>query len=362
MPAVATNAKILVTSGSGYIGAWTCLEALKQGLSVRTTVRTADKGEHLKRLFSKYGDRFEYAIAEDLEKPGVFDQAVQGVHGVAHTGSPFHFNTESDPVGKLINPAVNGTKNVLKSVLAHGKDVQRVVITSSYAAVIDSSKPDRMYLNVDEDWNEYDPKEVEKQGKDVPGIVAYRASKVLAEKAAWKFVETHKPTWDLSTVQPPLVLGPLIHEVSTSEQLNTSAAYVYALIHGNKDADTLANPGGNCVDVRDVADVHIKALLVDQAGGQRLPACFGPYTWQDWADAIHASRSVPDDIKKQTPIGQPGNGKDVKQKVFDRTKSEKMLGITFKDIQRQADDMIKSFVDYENRSWKGLPADEILQL
>ena len=92
MPAVPKGSKVLVTSGSGFIGAWTCLLALREGLAVRTSVRSNEKGDYLKELFARYGDKFEYCIVEDLEKEGAFDEAVKGVQGIAHTGSPFHFD------------------------------------------------------------------------------------------------------------------------------------------------------------------------------------------------------------------------------------------------------------------------------
>ena len=361
MPAIESSSTILVSSGSGFIGAWTCLQALKQGYSVRTTVRSDEKGEYLKKLFQKYDGKFEYTIVEDLEIPGVFDKAVQGVQGVAHTGSPFHFNVENDPIGKLINPAVKGTENILNSILSHGKDVKRVVITSSFASVV-HPVDGVVTFTVDKDWNTHAPAEVEKKGNEVDGMTAYRASKTLAERAAWAFVEKNKPSWDLATVCPPLVLGPHIHQCESPEKLNTSSKMAYDLFAGKKDEASLKNPAGNCVDVRDVADVHIKALTTAAAGGQRLPASYGPYTWQDFADAIQDSKSISSEAKSKAVKGEKGAGKSVKQNIFDGSKSEKTLGIKYKDVQQQADDMALAFEEYEKRGWKGLPDAKLLAL
>ncbi len=365
MPAIAPGSKILITSGSGFIGAQTILSALKQGYKVRTTVRSNEKGDYLVKLFESVGyksDKFEYVIVEDLEKADGFDEAVQGVQGVAHTGSPFYFTKqgEDDPYEKLINPAVNGTTSILKSVQKHGSEVQRVVITSSFASVLHPVDGVVTY-DVDKDWNTHAPAELEKKGKDVDGPTAYRASKTLAEKAAWKFVEDHKPKFDLVTVCPPLVLGPHIHQVESPEKLNTSSKQAYDLFTGAKK-EGLTAAAGNCVDVRDVADIHIAALAEEKAGGQRVPASYGPYTWGQFAAAIHSSKHVSDAVKGKATKVDGKDGEGVKQSIFDGSKSEKLFGTKFKDIAQQTDGMALAFQDYEKRNWKGLPSPELLKL
>ncbi len=227
MPAIQPNSHVLVTGGSGFIAIWTVYQLLERGHKVRATVRSDDKGQYLQDVFKKYRDKLSYVIAEDLEKEGAFDEAVQGVDAVLHTASPFHFNIEGDPKRTLINPAVNGTRNVLSSIHKHGKDVKRVVITSSFAAILDSTRQGHI-VYTEKDWNISSVENVEKKGKDQEGPDAYRASKTMAERAAWEFVETHKPSWDLVTVNPPLVFGPIIHQVNSAEKLNTSVGFVWA--------------------------------------------------------------------------------------------------------------------------------------
>ena len=96
---------------------------------MRGTVRSAAKGEYLKQLYNS--PDFSYVLVEDVEKPGAFDAAVVGCDGVLHTASPFHFNMK-DPYADLINPAVQGTLNILKSAIKEPK-IGRIVITSSFA-------------------------------------------------------------------------------------------------------------------------------------------------------------------------------------------------------------------------------------
>lgn len=326
---------------------------------MRATVRSDEKGQYLKDVFNKYADNLEYVIAEDLEKEGAFDDAVKGVDAVLHTASPFHFNIEGDPRRTLINPAVNGTRNVLASVHRHGSTVRRVVITSSFAAILDSTRQGHI-VYTEKDWNVSSVENVEKKGKDQEGPDAYRASKTMAERAAWEFVEQNKPTWDLVTINPPLVLGPILHQVNSPEKLNTSVGYVWALLHGSKKEEDLLAPSGNCVDVRDVAYAHVEALVRPEAGGNRFAASLGPFVYQDVVDIIHKDSNVPSDWKKQVPTGKPGQGSTVKQNELDGSKATRVLGLKYIQLQDVVQDMVASLADHEKRGWSGTPSDDIL--
>lgn len=141
-------------------------QLLERGHSVRGTVRSSEKGDYLKKLFSRHGDKFQYVIAEDVEKAGVFDEAVKGVDGVLHTASPFHFDAENAALDKLVHPAVKGTKNVLSSIIKE-KGIKRVVITSSFAAILDRNADGHASgtkIYNEGDWNESDPSESEEKG------------------------------------------------------------------------------------------------------------------------------------------------------------------------------------------------------
>lgn len=361
MPAIGPNSLVLVTGGSGFIAVWCCYQLLERGHSVRATVRSNEKGDYLASLFSKFGDKFSYVIASDLEKEGAFDNAVKDVDGVLHTASPFHFNVEGDPQGKLINPAVNGTNNVLKSIHQHGDKVKRVVVTSSFASILDSSRPVPTTYS-EKDWNESSVKNAKEQGNKQDGLDAYRASKTMAERAAWEFVEQNKPKWDLATINPPFVLGPVVQQVSSPDSLNTSAAAVWGLLHGAKNEEDLLKPAGNCVDVRDVAYGHVECLLREEAGGQRYGTSLGKYTWQEVADIVHSDSHIPHEWKKATPVGKAGEGQKVTQNLFDGSKANRELGLNYIPLKNIIEDMVKSFVDQEKRGWQGVPSADILAL
>lgn len=100
MPTVPLGSKVLVTGANGYIAVWVVRTLLEKGYHVRGTIRSADKGVHLKEMFTKagYGDNFETVVVEDITKEGAFDEAVKGVDAIEHTASPFHFKAD-DPQG-----------------------------------------------------------------------------------------------------------------------------------------------------------------------------------------------------------------------------------------------------------------------
>ncbi|CAE6423185.1 unnamed protein product [Rhizoctonia solani] len=300
MPSIKANETVLVTGASGFIAVWVCRTLLEAGYNVKGTVRSTSKGDYLSNLFKSYGDRFQYIIVED---EGAFDEAVKGVHGIAHTASPFHFASE-DPKD-IIDPAIKGTTGVLESAHKFGSAVKRVVITSSVASVTDGmhhlKTPGTIYT--ENDWNTLSEKEIEEKGKYASGSEKYCASKTLAEKAAWEFVKNIKPNWDIATCCPSLVLGPFLHQVSNPNALNTSIATLYNFMH-NKESiskEALLVPNFNFVHVQDIALAHVRALEVEEAGGQRFITSSGPFCWQDALDVL--------DLPPEFPRGIPGSGK-----------------------------------------------------
>ncbi|KAF8526820.1 hypothetical protein JB92DRAFT_3108057 [Gautieria morchelliformis] len=343
MPAVAPQSKVLVTGASGFIAAWVVKTLLERGFYVRGTVRSSAKGEYLANMFKAHADRFEYVIVEDIAKDGAFDEAVKGVAAVEHTASPFHFKAE-DP-DELIVPAVNGTVGVLKSISKFGSSVQRVVVTSSVAAIL---RPVEHQTTLSEkDWNEFSAQEAKIKGKDATNIHKYRASKTLAERAAWDFVAKNKSeiNWDLAVLNPPMVWGPTIHDIPNASSLNTSLLEIYAMIKGQKDI--ASTPGGNWVDVRDVATAHVNAIVTEAAGGERFIVASGPYTNQGIIDAVHDG-TASDAVLAALPKGTPGAGNNAVHPVLlDTTKARTVLGMKFRQLSETAQDTARSLLANE---------------
>ncbi|KAK7472032.1 hypothetical protein VKT23_000143 [Stygiomarasmius scandens] len=329
MPTVPAGSKVLVTGASGFIAVQLVKSLLEKGYVVRGTVRSEGKGKFLKDLFKSYGNKLETVVVADMSADGAFDEAVKDVDAVEHTASPFHFNAD-DPQ-ELIGPAVKGTIGILESVIKNGQKVKRVVITSSTASIVRVVTSPTMFS--EKDWNEPAIQEVEEKGRAAPNAIKYRASKTLAEKAAWDFYNKHKSTisWELVVLNPPYVFGPSIQDVPNPSALGTSAADWYeTIVTGARDPEAGAagnKAGSEWVDVRDLAEAHVRALQKEEAAGERIIISGGPFKYQEWMDVANSFNPSPIPSHPNLPKGNPGSSTKVYLTRYDASKSGRVLGM-----------------------------------
>ncbi len=272
---------VLVTGGSGFIGSHTILQLLSQGYRVRTTVRSLRREPEVRALLASGGAKPGADLtffAADLTSDAGWAEAVTGCHFVLHIASPLPVSQPKNE-NDLIIPARDGVLRVLRA--AHAADVRRVVLTSSFAAIAYSQKlVDSQFTEIN--WT--DPA--------WPGISAYVKSKTLAEKAAWEYISTQGHGLELSVVNPVYVAGPVL-----GADYSASIEVVRRLMDG-------ALPGCprlsfNIVDVRDVADLHLRAMRSPAAANERFLAVSGAsMTMQEIAKTLKsgmgaAARRVP---------------------------------------------------------------------
>jgi len=248
---------VLVTGGSGFIGSHAILQLLHAGHQIRTTVRNlareADVRAMLREGGMDAGDRLR-VLAADLENDTGWPEAVAGCEYVLHVASPFPERLPSDE-NELIVPAREGALRVLRA--ARDAGVKRVVLTSSFAA-IGYGHAEQTAPFDETNWTELNG----------PGLSAYVKSKTIAERAAWDFIAGDGGGLELSVVNPVGVLGPVL-----GADFSTSILLVQRLMNG-------ALPGAprlyfGIVDVRDVADLHIRAMIDPAAKGERFLAIAG---------------------------------------------------------------------------------------
>lgn len=260
MTEINQTAPVLVTGASGYIAGWLIKKLLDEGFTVHATVRDPSNEKKIapvKALAADKPEKLKYFAAELLDE-GAYDKAMQGCELVFHMASPFVIGVD-DAQRDLVDPAVNGTANVLNS--ANRTDsVKRVVLTSSCASIYGDAqdvenKPGGVFN--EEDWNTTSSLTHQE----------YSYSKVAAERKAWEIAEA-QDRWDLVVINPSFVLGP-----SIDPQINCES-FTQIIQHGDG-----TNKGGipevpmGTVDVREVAEAHFKAGFTPSASGRYI--CHG---------------------------------------------------------------------------------------
>jgi len=251
--------KVLVTGGSGFIGSHCILQLLAAGHEVRTTVRSRQREDAVRTMLRQGsadpGERLSFAEA-DLERDAGWPEAVAGCDYVLHVASPFP-PTLPKHEDELIVPAREGALRVLRA--ARDAGVRRVVLTSSFAAVGYGHPPQAAAFD-ETSWTDVD-------GDDVQ---AYAKSKTLAERAVWDFIAREGGALELSVINPVGVFGPVL-----GPDYSTSILLVQRLMDGAMPGCPKLHFG--VVDVRDVADLHLRAMTDPAAKGERFLAVAGDF-------------------------------------------------------------------------------------
>ncbi|KAK6459515.1 protein induced by osmotic stress [Scheffersomyces xylosifermentans] len=307
---------VFVSGATGFLAQQIITLLIAKDYKVVGSVRSSEKGEKLKKA---YGTNFQYEVIPVLEKQGAFDEALKNHPEVTvflHTASPATFSAE-DNEKEILIPAINGTKYVLESIAKVAPQIKRVVYTSSVVAIATPEQLGDPTFEVSE--TVFNPLTYE-DGKS-NSLLAYFASKTLAEKAAWDFVKTNKPSFTLSTVNPTYIFGPQAQDEDAKGDLNLTAEIVGGVYRLKKD-DAIPEYSGQFVDVRDVAKAHLIAFEKDEAKGQRIITYSGLFSSQIILNIIR--KNFPD-LRDRLPVGDAENVKVTASKIND-AKSRKILG------------------------------------
>lgn len=309
---------VLVTGGSGFVAGWVIVTLLARGYRVRTTLRSLRREAEIRQGFGTMtdaGDRLDVVVADLLDDAG-WDAAMAGVDLVQHVASPMPLGEFRDH--DLVGPARDGTIRVLRAADRAG--VKRVVLTSSGVAAM-PKKPDA-HVYSEADWT--DP--------DQPGLSQYNRAKTLAERAAWAFIQASRSGMTLATILPGAIQGPLL-----TPDLSGWADLITRMLTGK--LPMLPRVGMGMVDVRDLAELHVRAMETPEAAGQRFVAA-GEFLWFSevaqalrdglGADAAKVSaRVAPDWLMRLVALGNadlrqltPNLGK---QQTFSTERAQRLL-------------------------------------
>jgi nucleoside-diphosphate-sugar epimerase len=329
---------VLVSGGSGFLGGWCVVELLRRGYEVRTTVRDLAREAEVREAVGSQvaaGERLT-VLPADLTRDDGWAEAAAGCDYALHVASPFPPAQPKDP-DELIVPAREGTLRVLRAALGAG--AKRVVVTSSVAAIAGGATgPGPL---TESDWTDL----------DFPGLSPYVRSKTIAEQAAWKLVEEEGAKDRLATVNPGAILGPMLHRDGSY-----SLEAVERLLRGTPGIPRI---GFSFVDVRDVADLHLKAMLAPEAGGERFIAV-AEFLWMAEVGEVLRrelgpaakkvpSRKVPDLLVKAMGLFDPGvrsiTNQLGKKVTYSSEKARTQLGWTPRPVPETIADTGRSMVE-----------------
>ncbi|KAI3448866.1 hypothetical protein Pfo_005531 [Paulownia fortunei] len=305
---------VCVTGASGYIASWLVKFLLDRGYTVKATVRNLSGPNRVAHLKAFEGAKERLHLFQaDLTEDRSFDSIVDGCDGVFHTASPV-LRSITDPQAELIEPAVKGTLNVLRSC-SRVACVRRVVVTSSIAAVNLNRNYQGPDVVVDETWFS-DPEFCRETKK------WYWLAKTMAEEAAWKYAEENGI--NLLCINPGFVTGPLLQPT-----LNTSSYLILELLKGNE-----IFPDYQFVDVRDVAHAHILVFENPSATGRYVLV----ETSISHSEVLHILH------KLYPSLNLPNNGSGNPTFQVSKKKAQS-LGINFMPLEVSLKDTVESLVE-----------------
>jgi dihydroflavonol-4-reductase len=335
-----TTKPVLITGISGFIAKHCALELLRNGYAVRGTVRRVERSHTVRETLGKHCDtsQLEFVEADLLAETG-WPAAMDGVGAVLHVASPFPPGEPKDP-DELLRPAIDGTLRVLRAAVAAG--VPRVVQTSSMAAVHGGHPHTRTKPFDEDDWTD----------TRNPAVTSYYRSKTLAEQAAREFVSVNGNGLHFSTINPGLVLGPVL-----DRDIGTSAEIIQMFLRGKYPGTPRLTFG--VVDVRDVARMHRLALETTEASGGRYLAVSETLRFVEIARPIREklgnaarkvpSRELPDFVVRLVALFDatartilPDLGYELR---IDTTRTRRALQIDFIPVEESAPAMATSLLE-----------------
>jgi len=332
---------ICVTGGSGFLASWVVKGLIDRGFSrVHATTRRMEKALFLRNIDGVTTDNLKLFEGCDFAIPNSFDEAIQGCYGVIHCASPF-FNGPNANRENLVTPAVDGTEMVLKACSEY--DVKRVVLTSSTAAVVadygTKATGEKNHVYTDEDFS---PADILEEHQNY-----YCLSKLYAEQRAWELSQEDGCPYQLSVMNPGLILGPM---TKGQTHLNTSSASILQYMDGTHDK--IQNGYRTIVDVRDVADAHIVPIEQDIGWNRRYILIGGAPHFKETAGYVKRaleqrgmpSDKVPTEVNSEyepTMMGPPAN----LPLLYDNTPAQTELGIQFRSDEEMITTSVNEMLD-----------------
>ncbi|EEU35973.1 uncharacterized protein NECHADRAFT_96506 [Fusarium vanettenii 77-13-4] len=329
--------KVLLTGGAGFVATHIISQLLERGHKVVTTVRSKEEEQVVR-------DAHKYTYQDYLEVPLTRRRRSRVLRRYCTLHRHSFMISAIDAKKELVDPAVYGTTWLFEAVHRYAPTIKRIVMTSSFASVLDEDRlEDPSAVFTEKDWNPVTMDQV-----NGSRATAYRVSKKFAERAAWDFVASNKTSFDLVTVCPSLVLGPIKHQLPSLDKVNTSNSRMVDLVQGKwkegiPDAYLAAV---YWIDVRDLALTHIFGMEKPDAGGRRLMPLGGRFGNRMIADI--AWKHFPELREKLPGLDVPGGGLAPADQVYrvDNSETKRFLGIEWREFETTIVDCVNSHKPY----------------
>ncbi|KAK5996318.1 NADPH-dependent methylglyoxal reductase GRE2 [Cladobotryum mycophilum] len=318
---------LLVTGANGFVALHVIKEALSRGYHVRGTVRSESSASKVRSVFQQHASKLSLSIVSDLTKPELYQEAfaetITPITGVIHVAAPFSLNID-DVTRDLLDPAVKNSVGILEATKKFGSNVRRIVNTSSFAAILDLGQGYRPgYTYSENDWNPMTYSEA----STADASTAYCASKGLAEKTMWDWMEREQPSFSLASINPPWIFGP------------------HALWRLVNATEVPPVDFGGFADVRVVAIAHLQAFEKPEAAGNRF--LVGSHF--DYHSAVEALVEELPELKNRLPKGTPGAEQVGKVYALNGEKAKRVLGIDYIPLNKTMKDSFQQFLKAEKR-------------
>ncbi|CAG80895.1 YALI0D11616p [Yarrowia lipolytica CLIB122] len=334
----------LVTGSTGFLASHVVDQLLSAGHRVIGTVRSPHKAARLAEAFKQQiaSGQLELETLSDVRNAGEFKAIFEKhpeIKYILHTASPFNYNT-TDPEKEMLQPAVEGTTTVLKAAKDHAPNVEKVVITSSLAAILNiATFNDPSTTLTEKDWNPITWEQAAEKGNPYAN---YIGSKAMAEKASVEFEKMEKPKFKLTWVNPVLILGPGI--ILDPLAINTSNEAIVTNAFETKPGQKPPVKAGYFVDVRDCAKAHVSALN-PEFDGRRLFLSTSKYCTQDFLNIANQLPEFKGKIAEFDPIEREKELHSLAQ--IDNSATLKLLNYDLISLEHSVTDFAKEWLSYE---------------
>ncbi|KAG6812984.1 hypothetical protein H0H92_014915 [Tricholoma furcatifolium] len=348
MSPVLPGSLVIVTGVNGHIASTTALRLLQAGYKVRGTARSIRSTAYVRKEFASYGDNFEIAEVPDIVVPGAFSEAFKGASAIVHIASPVVLDSKK-PEEQFV-PAIDGTLNLLETAKKEAS-VKKVLFAGSIGSVVMTAKDPHKEIITPEDWNVISEQLVNNTDDPMVGFHIYVSSKLLAEKAAWKFVKDEKPDFSLTAILPAVTLGPIHKSITSPPRQDVSLGWLYDYI-ASPPRKTGASPAEITLFVHayDVADLFVASLTSADADGQRIIALGVKSSYAAVADILrkaYPDRKVPPADPNEPAMAFPG----AEVIRFDTSLGAKLLGGKWRSLEEMVLGGAKDLIEKESKGW-----------